>query len=144
MTTKAEEIEAVAEDLDITMTAEFVPWSKSRNAGEKQPSLNWKVTLHKFDSLASHNMRPILTTDYGAGGAHCPSYKQGDRSVDRVDAIKRECETGRGSMLAPSGKHNEPIAPGFADVLHSLVTDAEGAGLPQLRGVGRDAGDEHR
>jgi hypothetical protein len=60
----------VREQVDIT--AEFVPWSQSRNREEKDDrgnprrSLNWRVTL-------KIRGRDVLATDYGAGIAHCPS-----------------------------------------------------------------------
>ena len=69
MTEKETQITDTAAKLGLTMTADFVPWSLSRNAGEKDPSLNWKITLHK-------DGRPFLTTDYMAGSGHCPSYNQ--------------------------------------------------------------------
>lgn len=53
--------------LGLTIRAEFVPFSRSRNAESEWQSLNWKVTLQRAG-------RDILTTDYGAGIAHCPGY----------------------------------------------------------------------
>ena len=49
-------IEYLAGTQGATMSAKFVPWSLSRNAGEKMPSLNWKV------SILLHGCE-ILTTD---------------------------------------------------------------------------------
>jgi len=115
MTTK-ENVHAVAESLGLTMSAKFVPWSLSRNAGEKLPSLNWKVTI-------LHKGRAFLTTDYMSGCGHCPSYKVPIKelghanSIDRTNAIKKECETGR-------GKHGQVLEPELADVLHSLAMDS--------------------
>lgn len=51
---------------NITLKSVFIPFSQSRNKAEKNPSLNWKVTL-----LA--NGREIVTTDYMAGSGHCPA-----------------------------------------------------------------------
>lgn len=120
--TTAADIEAIAADLGLTLESEFVPFSKSRNASEKQPSLNWKVTLKR-------NGRPILTTDYMAGSGHCPAYKQGDRSIARVDAVKAECELGLTCRIDAGGypisMRSKPILPNFADVLHSLASDAD-------------------
>lgn len=119
--TTAEQIEATAADLGLSMTAEFIPWSQSRNASEKMPSLNWKVTL-------LGRGKPIITTDYSAGCGHCAAYKASvkqlgnQNSILRDKAIRKECETGkeyRGeNSIGPA--HN----PQFADVLHSLVSDA--------------------
>jgi hypothetical protein len=76
--------------LDIVST--FVPFSQSRNKTEKTPSLNWRVTLRR-------DGREVLTTDYSAGCAHAPSYKQtqGRRTVEddeRDRCVKSECENG--------------------------------------------------
>lgn len=117
----ATEINDVAANLGLTMEAKFIPWSLSRNAGEKQPCLNWKVTL-------IHQGRRILTTDYMAGCAHCPSYKQADKSVDGNEAVRLECETGRRSTITGGGPRtmtgSQPLMPVLADVLSSLASDA--------------------
>ncbi len=100
----------------VTMTTQFVPWSQSRNKAEKHPSLNWLVTLTVGEG------RPILTTDYMAGSGHCPSYKASKRhlghanSLTRFEAIKHECETGRGD--------GKKLQPKISDVLYSLAMDA--------------------
>lgn len=127
MTATKESIEAIAAQLGLTLHSEFVPFSKSRNAGEKSPSLNWKVTLRK-------NGRDILTTDYMAGCGHCPSYKASVKELGskdcimRDEAIRRECETGHralpvvGSVVRSMGM---PILPDLADVLYSLASDSD-------------------
>lgn len=121
MTTTKESIAAVAESLGLTMHAEFVPWSKSRNKGEKQPSLNWLVTIRK-------DGRDILTTDYMAGSGHCPSY-QHRATVDSAEAVKRECETGKRAKTDRKSvddlQWGAEINPVFADVLHSLASDSD-------------------
>lgn len=58
--------EAIA-SLGLTVESVFVPFSRSRNKAEKNPSLNWKVTIKRND-------REVLTTDYMAGMGHCPNY----------------------------------------------------------------------
>ena len=122
MTTTKETILKCAEALGVTMTAEFVPLSKSRNAGGKYPTLNWKVTLHK-------DGRPFLTTDFSAGAAHAPSYPY-SKSMDGAEALRYECEHGK-AVLRPGQRPDVlgirgrmPILPDFADVLHSLSMDA--------------------
>lgn len=58
---------------EITVAAEFVPLSKSRNAkavddrGNPVLSLNWLVTIKRAG-------RDVITSDYMAGMAHCPSF----------------------------------------------------------------------
>lgn len=112
--------------MGLTVTSVFVPFSQSRNKGEKHPSLNWKISLQK-------DGRDILTTDYGAGSAHCPAYKAsvralgGPNSVMRQDAIKWECEHGYAAVVMEAinytakGKRLEPNA---LDVISSLVLDS--------------------
>jgi uncharacterized protein YodC (DUF2158 family) len=128
MTTTKQTIEQVAADLGLTMDVEFVPWSQSRNKGEKQPSLNWKVTLKKGG-------RAIVTTDYGAGMGHCPAYKASvkelgnQNSIMRDEAVRWECEHGKKYKLLHSVgmelHSGKTILPELADVLHSLASDAD-------------------
>lgn len=119
-TTPKELILKTAADLGLTMTAEFVPWSQSRNKGEKSPSLNWRVTIER----AGH---ALLTTDYMAGRAHAPGYKQMDRSLMRADIVAWECENGKRSTLGGATIYGggARLQPEFADVLYSLMSDCD-------------------
>lgn len=85
----------------ITIESTFVPFSRSRNAAEKLPSLNWIVTLKR-------DGRDVLTTDYGAGMAHCPSYNsKAPQRWNRPDRMWQsaicawECENGFQAVLEP-------------------------------------------
>lgn len=111
----ADKIKAVCAELGLTMAAQFVPFSQSRNAkpredGKVWRSLNWRVTLEHWPAGKPFNpgnkRRAILTTDYAAGEAHCPAYKtpqrfapgRGSANVDRQANERRiayECETGK-------------------------------------------------
>ena len=121
----------------VTITSEFVPWSKSRNyvpgANETKRSLNWKVTV-LVDG------REVLTTDYMAGIAHCPAYKstvwgprQGLMTLYRATAVEHETETGRralsGRALGGFGRGSR-IEPKLADVIHSLLLDGDAIDYP--------------
>lgn len=116
-----------AEKHGVTMSAQFVPFSQSRNKGEKSPSLNWRVTL-------SRNGRDILATDYSAGCGHCPAYKAsikemgGKDCVMRAEAIRMECETGKKALVMPSGQvfvsNKVAILPELDSVLWSLSMDS--------------------
>lgn len=106
------------------MRAEFVPFSKSRNAkpdkgGEIWRSLNWQVTL-------TRNGRDILTTDYSAGEAHCPSNKQGaQQTADYRARVDYELEHGKTAHEYPYAiVGGKPILPKLADVLSSLILDS--------------------
>jgi len=106
----------------LTIESKFIPWSKSRNSKDVMPSLNWEVTLLK-------NGKEILTTDYSAGVAHCPAYRQNDKSILHHEEIMMECEKG----FTATGYENEyiritknlPILPEDRDVIYSLLMDAE-------------------
>lgn len=120
------------DEMGLSLKTVFVPFSQSRNKGEKSPSLNWKITVLK-------NGRGVFTTDYGAGCGHCPAYKKpakfsnGNRDeYTTKKAIELECETGRPSKIIDTNssfvmtdKHKPPITPETADVFYSLVTDAD-------------------
>lgn len=114
--------------LGLTVRADFVPFSKSRNAGDKVRSLNWIVTLVR-------NGRDILTTDYMAGTGHCPAHSApvklagNPRSLLRAQAIERETETGVATTFAAHGlamlQRGAPINPDAASVVHCLIMDAD-------------------
>lgn len=128
--TPAQRIDRVAHELRLTITAEFVPWSQSRNKNEKQPSLNWRVTVRRAGEQPLPNMtRDILTTAYSAGCAHCPSYEQGNYNANRAAAIEWECEHGRKVAAINSQRRffgtGTPLMPELSDVLYSLVMDAD-------------------
>lgn len=146
----------------LTVAAEFVPLSKSRNANEtttlfgsskprKVYSLNWRVTLQ-------HNGRDVLTTDYSAGMAHCPAYgtKPPSNYPDslarwQADAPAWECERGVAAGWLMNGFHpahrslprvgrGTPIMPNAADVVHSLISDAAVLDYPTFESWAGDSG----
>lgn len=117
-------IQAAVDDLGLTVSRTFIPFSQSRNKDEKHRSLNWRVTVSKGG-------REILTTDYSAGIAHCPSYIKsvkalgGHNSVMRHEAIAFECEQGNEARPIGSGMlKGKSLEPDALDVLYSLVMDA--------------------
>jgi hypothetical protein len=129
------ELEAFITAKGITMAVEFVPWSRSRNKGEKAPSLNWRVTILREG-------REVLSTDYGAGIAHCPSYQQ-RATVDSDAAVKRECEMGKRQLyLAGAGVFSprEAILPDLCDVLASLALDSAVIDYGRFEDWARDLG----
>lgn len=115
-----ENVSALLAKAGVTYSAEFVPQSKSRNATEKEPSLNWRVTLTGV---------PIapLTTDYMQGIGHVPNYNalKGPKTTLFNDGYLRNC--------AESGRYGNPdsitriplSAPHAADVVQSLVLDSD-------------------
>ena len=129
-----EELAAAVNELGLDIRAEFVPWSKSRNAKPapvmSDRSLNWRVTLIRPRSTYNPDREAlimaheaILTTDYSAGIASCPSYKQLARpTLEYAEKIAVETETGRGWRA--HGGRGAPIEPDKLDVINSLVMDA--------------------
>jgi hypothetical protein len=105
----------------LTIEAVFISWSRSRKKDEKDPSLNWRVTLKKGD-------REILITDYTAGLGHCPAYKRKD-DYRKKDLIRWECEHGYEARYWESSgvisSRGAPIKPDATDIVHSLVFDAD-------------------
>lgn len=137
-------IEAVMAELGLTIEAEFVPFSQSRHKAEKHRSLNWRVTLKR-------NGRDVITTDYGAGVAHCPSYNaKVPHNWNRPPRMWQsmvcewECEHGFKAAFSGLGSFGEfsaarerrvidgnpssarvPILPDPVNVVWSLVRDAD-------------------
>lgn len=140
-----ETLQQAIERLGLSIRAEFVPFSKSRNAKpDAKPaerSLNWRVTLvrrHNMgegDALDSRFV-DILTTDYSAGIAHCPAHKRlgwNPRwTLENAALIEAETETGLphkkgwGGMTlpVPIGPRKK-IEPEAASVIHSLALDSD-------------------
>ncbi len=114
-------IERTANILDLTLRSVFIPFSQSRRAAEKEPSLNWRITLR-------HTGRDVLTTDYSAGCGHCPSYQQ-RQTVDGAAAVLWECEHGQ-AYRAGRYTLGPLILPAFVDVLASLACDANAIDYP--------------
>lgn len=128
---------ATLDRLKLTLDSEFVPLSRSRNAGEKYPTLNWKVTVKR-------DGRAVLTTDYSSGCAHCPSYQQ-RASVDSAAAVKAECETGKAQgwqTIAGGGAKVRlaPILPDPCDVFYSLALDSDVIDHPTYESWASDFG----
>jgi hypothetical protein len=114
-----EQILQWAETYAITLTAVFVPFSQSRFAHEKSPSLNWRVTILTAD-------QPILTTDFTGDYADCPSYN--DHSIWRQERIKWECEHGYhaiGNDPFFRNPKSRPFQPDLCDALYSLTGDTD-------------------
>ena len=153
--------------LGLTLRAEFVPWSQSRNKGEKDRTLNWRVTLLRTvkvpktiprDTYDPEREAPImsrsivagefvdrttevLTTDYSAGIAHCPSYDtstfRGQVTVDGKTALEWETENG---TKWRDGLRGAPILPDTLDVVNSLILDSDVLNYPTFEEWAGDLG----
>jgi len=130
--TPAQRLQAFADAYGITMETEFIPWSQSRNKGEKDPSLNFRVTLKRGDWS--------ITTDYSMGYGNCQSYKElpaasrGRLCGIDYNRIKRECEHG-----AITG-YRKPVRPTIDAVLWSLSMDASVLDAPTYEDWAGDYG----
>ena len=125
----SEHIKETLREMGITVESIFIPFSNSRNKDEKYKSLNWKVTL-------KINGKGVLTTDYSAGIAHCPSYNKNapsgfsrSQSVFQRLVTDAECEIGKPvKKLSWSGTclhDSKYIEPDAVDVLFSLCMDSD-------------------
>lgn len=136
-----EALQQAMADLNVTITSVFVPWSQSRSfkqgARVAERSLNWRVTVKRGD-------REILTTDYTAGIAHAPSYKQCVRmSLDGENALIHETE--KGTRAKPSANlgyvyAGKPIEADACDVVYSLVLDSDVIDHPSFESWASDLG----
>lgn len=152
--TPAETLPQAIEAMGITMTAVFVPWSASRNKGEKEinystqkptdrprRSLNWRVTIH-------YQGRDVLTTDYGAGTGHCPADKAiwsvpgHSPQALKAEAIALETEKGMEATLMGGAVRasRKPILPNLADVIHSMASDSDVIDHPTFESWASDFG----
>lgn len=134
----ADLIDAVCARKGVTMVAEFVPLSQSRNAksgagGKPWRSLNWRVTIKNGFG------REIITTDYSQGEGWAPTSKlsaaalaaaatrlRRSESYAKSLLLDHELETGRTAKATFGGvQSGQPITPRLSDVMHSLALDAD-------------------
>ena len=134
----ANELKAFAEKHGLTIEADFIPWSLSRNAPKPNSkdenerkgwlSLNWQVLIKRGAYV-------VAETTYSAGSGHCPASKtfSKDNKREREAAVREECESGRRvarvQLWACDAKfiHQRTAAnskPDLCDVLASLALDA--------------------
>lgn len=104
--------------LGIEYRAEFVPQRLSRNAGEKSPSLNWRVTLARNGV--------VLSTDYMQGIGHIPGHTFGKETQYLRNYHESVAATGKYAPNGPESIWRRSLpAPLLADVLYSLRLDTE-------------------
>lgn len=120
-----ETLKQCIERLGLSISSEFVPFSKSRKAETNLRSLNWIITLVR-------NGRDILTTDYSAGIAHCPAYEASKTKwpmkPDLQRAIDVETETGKRAKTDFGGRPYpscDSIDPNPVDVIYSLAMESD-------------------
>lgn len=117
METEEMSVEKWIEKQGLQYTAKFVPFSLSRNAKEKTPSLNWQIEISKGSWV-------VFTSQYTQGVGNLPGYKFSQSHLMYYhDAVKGACETGRWNPNI-GGLQSKLQAPKIADVLHCLLVDA--------------------
>jgi len=142
MTDIQETLPQAIERLGLSIRAEFVPFSRSRNAkSDARPSersLNWRVTLVRrtLNREGDARFNDVLTTDYRAGIFHCPAYKglgwNPRWTLENAALIEAETETGLahkkgyGGMARPVPVNpRRKIEPETDDVIYSLAMDSD-------------------
>lgn len=121
----ADDREFILSAMGATLSAVFVPWSRSRNKDEKMPSINWRVTLKYRD-------RDVIETDYMQGCGHCPAYNNpskfpsGKRDQHVTDnRIRYECNTGFVTRTDGGQPKKKIDPPSVVDVFYSLLRDGD-------------------
>lgn len=128
----ARDLRALIGQIGLTVECTFLPFSQSRNAGEKSPSLNWRARV----MLNGKPVSGLESVDYMQGCGHAPASKAGPRRFfDKADlsrAISLECETGR---RAKPGYGKPPYmgrdagdiipAPDACDIIAALCRDSD-------------------
>ena len=121
---------ALIQKLGLEYRAEFVPFSKSRNAKKNNKSLNWSVTISRGNAS--------ITTDYMQGVGHIAGYSTGGKRRDThadVFAVNRAVENGVEYKIdaptwAKDSSFKKQPAPGLQDVLYSLISDSDALDYP--------------
>ncbi len=116
-------IDAMLARLGITMTAEFVPYSRA-DKSNSDPKKPWECITHRCKVTRGDAV--LWNDEYHQGIGHLPGWlgDQSRRTLDKDAAIKEAIETGR---YAPARglvakKRIEP--PALRDVFHCILSDA--------------------
>jgi hypothetical protein len=129
------EIDQALTAAGLTITAVFVPQSKSRHAitaradngqgkggygGKGEPCINWKCTI-------SVKGGEVWTGDYSQGAGYLPEFIRHKSSRANYNAELFACESGKavrfGATIFDKGQPLKP--PSMRDVLYSLLMDSE-------------------
>lgn len=113
------ELDAYIQNLNLEYSARFIPQNESRNKDQKDPSLNWKITLKRRGPVLSGE---ILETDYMQGIGHVPDYQKLKAKGYHPENAAITGTYTVGPVHVRLAKVPEPT---LRDVLHSLVSDAD-------------------
>lgn len=121
----AETLEREAVALGLFVECEFVPWSRSRNAKEKHPSVNWRIQLKRSRGVGKSPSWLVWEGDYMQGSGYLKTPKGfNPRALDGDAAVRQACETKRGFWNRTGIPNVSAVEPALADILHSLLMDA--------------------
>lgn len=101
--------------------ADFVPMSKSRNAGEKTLTINWRVGFRFVDKW----QRGSVVFDYQQEIGHLPAVYRDTKKVGSPNSLHR---VGLERQAVENGKvpgWPSVVTPTLADVMWSLAMDAD-------------------
>lgn len=105
------ELQNAIREIGLRIDADFVPQSKSRNAGKNHAIVNWRVRLYCDEKL-------VLETDYSEGiGNYAPYTLR--KTVDDVERERSIAETGKD----PHKMHKRISGPSPVDVIACLTRD---------------------
>jgi hypothetical protein len=128
MTNSHKELDDYIATLGLAYSAIFIPQSSSRNAKEKNLSINWSVSISP--NHGKNSIQRGITTDYMQGIGHIPKYQKiVGYNTRRTLAVERfeklASEQGRYAHSLDYVLMTEKLpAPLLRDVLYSLVMDS--------------------
>lgn len=123
---RAAKIDALLAELGITMTAEFVPYSRRKNQDDGHDGKPWECITHRC-----HVTRGKVTLwhdEFRQGIGHLPEpYSNGQRrTLDRDTAIKNLIEFGKTDGKGyPQCPRAQVEPPALRDVVYSIVIDSD-------------------
>lgn len=127
----AEKLDALAQELGLSVSCKFAPLSEPRNADEKHPTINWTVSLYKVQSDDYHRL--VWRGGYSQGTAYLRTPERfKPTNLDGVNAIRQACEYGKGFYASSLAADVFAVEPTLVDVLVSLLMDASAIDEPSF------------
>lgn len=121
----AETLEREAGAIGLFIECEFVPWSRSRNAKEERPSVNWRIQLKRSRGVGESPSWLIWEGDYTQGSGHLKTPKGFNPGrLDGDAAVRQACETKKGFWGRTVIPDVFVVEPALSEILHCLLVDA--------------------
>ncbi len=119
--------ESIKNLIHVDYNAEFVPQNLSRNSENKDPSINWRITISKG--------KKVLSTDYMQGIGHAPFYRHSigrqtvhDHSINSriIYLASNEGKTTKRDPFKTPFEYIQKLpTPDLSDVMYSLQIDSD-------------------